>query len=206
MLTTAELRWFDRGTLPEEISHWFEQDCLGGQRSPAEEREDVYLYTPGCEYLGIKLRQGKLEIKWRKAELGVVRFGDRVEGKAEKWVKWTCEDPQAEMFKPAGVVGKGSWVSVKKVRSQRQYQVLPGESITSVPVNESINQGCTVELTQLNINGNAWWSLAFEACGEDDCLMDHLQAVATCVFKTYREPKLQAEDSFAYPSWLSVVV
>ncbi len=205
-MLTAELRWFERGTLPEEIEHWFGQDCLGGQRSPAEEREDVYLYTPGCEYLGIKLRQGKLEIKWRKAELGVVRFGDRVEGKAEKWVKWTCEDPTDEMFKPAGVVGKGSWVSVKKVRSQRQYQVLPGESITPVPVNESINQGCTVELTQLDINGNAWWSLAFEAEGEDNCLMDTLQAVATWVFKSYRNPKLQVQDSYSYPSWLCLVV
>ena len=203
MLLTAELRWFVRGTLPEEVEQWFQQDCLGGQRSPAEEREDVYLYTPGCDYLGIKLRQGRLEIKWRKAELGVVRFGDRV-GKAEKWVKWTCEDPTNEMFKPAVVVEQGSWVSVLKVRSQRQYQVLPGESITPVPVTESISQGCTVELTQLNINGNAWWSLAFEASGEDDCLMDSLQATASWVFKTYHEPQLQAEDSYAYPSWLSI--
>lgn len=201
MQLTAELRWFNRGTLPEAISHWFEQDCLGGERSPAEERSDVYLYSPGCDYLGIKLRQGRLEIKWRKAELGVVHFGDRVEGKAEKWVKWICEDPTDEMFKPAAVVGK-SWVSVKKVRSQRQYQVLPDESITAVPVTESIDQGCTVELTQLGINGNAWWSLAFEAFGEDDCLMDNLQAVAKWVFKTYRESELQAEGSFAYPTWL----
>jgi len=52
----------------------------------------------------------------------------------------------------------------------------PGESITAVPVTESIAQGCNVELTQLSINGNAWWSLAFEAFGEDDCLMEHLQA------------------------------
>lgn len=205
MLTTAELRWFNRGTLPAEIEQWFGQDCLGGERSRLEKREDVYLYTPECEYLGIKLRQGKLEIKWRKAELGVVGFGDRVEGRAETWVKWTCEDPTAQMFKPAAVVGK-SWVSVKKVRSQRQYQVLPGESITAVPVTESIAQGCTVELTQLDINGNAWWSLAFEAFGEDDCLMEHLQAVASWVFKTYREPQLQAEDSYAYPSWLCLVV
>ena len=205
MQLTAELRWFYRGTLPSEIFQWFQQDQLGGHLAPPEEREDLYLYSPGCEYLGIKLRQGRLEIKWRKAELGVVHFGDRVEGKAEKWGKWLCEDPTAESFQPADVVGK-SWVSVKKVRSQRQYQVFPGESITAVPVTESIAQGCNVELTQLSINGNAWWSLAFEAEGEDDCLMEHLQAVATWVFKSYRGSNLQAEDSYAYPSWLCVVV
>lgn len=213
MLLTAELRWFYRGTLPEEVLHWFEQDCLGEQLQPPEEREDLYLYSPGCDYLGIKLRQGRLEIKWRKAELGVVRFGDRVEGKAEKWGKWLCEDPTAESFQLTTVVGEKAWVSVKKVRflrkaslTQRQYQVLPGESITPVSVTESIDQGCTVELTQLGINGNAWWSLAFEAEGKDDCLMDNLQAVANWVFKSYHGSKLQGEDSYAYPTWLSIVV
>jgi hypothetical protein len=206
MLTTAELRWFNRGTLPEEISHWFEQDCIGDYLAPPEEREDLYLYSVGCDYLGIKLRQGRLEIKWRGAELGVLRFGDQVEGKAEKWGKWLCEDPTVEIFQPKVVVGEKAWVGVKKVRSQRQYQVLPDKSITAVPVTESIDQGCTVELTQLEINGNAWWSLAFEAFGKDDCLLDYLQAVANWVFKTYRGSKLQLEDSYAYPSWLSLFV
>lgn len=204
MLLTAELRWFYRGTLPEEISHWFQQDCLGEQLEPPEEREDLYLYSPGCDYLGIKLRQGRLELKWRKAELGVVRFRDRVEGKAEKWGKWLCEDPTGESFQPTTVVG--TWVGVKKVRLQRQFQVLAGKSIKPVPVNESIDQGCTVELTHLGINGNSWWSLAFEAEGEDDCLIDNLQAVGSWVFESYRGPKLQGEDSYAYPRWLSIVV
>lgn len=205
MQLTAELRWFYRGTLPEEVVQWFQQGQLGKHLAPPEEREDLYLYSPGCEYLGIKLRQGRLEIKWRKVELGVVHFGDRVEGKAEKWGKWLCEDPTAESFQTADVVGK-SWVSVKKVRTQRQYQIFPGESITAVPVTESIGQGCNVELTQLESNGNAWWSLAFEAFGEDDCLMEHLQAVASCVFKSYRGSNLQAKDSYAYPSWLCIAI
>ncbi len=85
-------------------------------------------------------------------------------------------------------------------------QVFPGGAITVVPVTESIDQGCNVELTQLSINGNAWWSLAFEAFGEDDCLMEHLQTVASWVFKSYRGSNLQAEDSYTYPSWLCVVV
>ncbi len=185
MQLTAELRWFYRGTLPEETLQWFQQDQLGKYVAP-EEREDVYLYLPECEYMGIKLRQGRLEVKWRKAELGVVGFGDRVEGKAEKWGKWLCEDPSAESFQLAGVVGK-SWVSVKKVRTQRLYE------------------NCAVELTQLNIWGNDWWSLAFEAVGDDVSLVDNLQTVASSVFKSHPHPKLQVEDSYGYPSWLSKV-
>ena len=109
MLTTAELRWFARGSLPAEIEHWFEQDQLGDHLAPAEEREDVYLYLPGCDYLGIKMRQGRLEIKWRKAELGVVGFEDRVEGKAEKWVKWTYRG--AKLQQPDSFAYP-SWLSV----------------------------------------------------------------------------------------------
>jgi len=83
------------------------------------------------------------------------------------------------------------------VRTQRQYQIFPGESITAVPVTESIDQGCNVELTQLETNGNAWWSLAKP--GEDDCLMEHLQAVASCVFKSYRGSNLQAKILMLIP-------
>ena len=205
MLVSAELRWFERGRVPDAITQWFQQDELGDYLAPAEERVDVYLYLPGCEYMGIKLRQGRLEIKWRKAELGIVRFGDTLEGKAEKWGKWLCEDPTQESFQPQDVGGK-LWVSVKKGRSQRRYQILPDKSINAVPLTESIDQGCSVELTQLSINGNDWWSLGFEAFGEDDCLMDNLQAVASEVFKTCGSLKLQSQDSYAYPRWLSFVV
>ncbi len=188
MLTTAELRWFYLGQLPQEISQWFQQDFLDGQLEPPEEREDLYLYSPENDYMGIKLRQGRLEIKWRKAELGVLRFGDRVEGKAEKWGKWLCEDPTSESFQPKDVVGKKSWMSVKKVRSQRQYE------------------NCGVELTQLSVRGNNWWSFALEATGGDVSLMNNLQTVASSVFKSYRNPKLQVQDSYSYPSWLCLVV
>ncbi len=204
MLTTTELRWFKLGTLPKEILQWFQQDHLG-DLAPPEEREDVYLYTPRCEYMGIKLRQGRLEIKWRKAELGNLRFGDQVEGKVEKWGKWLCEDPTQQSFQPQDVVGK-SWVRVKKVRSQRKYQVISGGSIVAVSVNQSIEQGCNVEITQLSVNGNDWWSLAFEAFGEDDYLSDNLKAVASDMFKNYQGFQLQPQDSFAYPRWLSLVI
>ena len=201
MQLTAELRWFNRGRLPKEISHWFQQECLGDYLAAPEEREDIYLYVPECDYLGIKLRQGRLEIKWRQAELGVVSFGNHVEGKAEKWSKWLCEDSMAETFQPKSAIGQ-SWVRVKKARLQRQYQVLPDNSATAVPVTDSINQGCTVELTDLVVNGNAWWSLAFEAFGEDERLTDHLQNIASRVIESNCGLKLQGEDSYGYPTWL----
>ncbi|KAB8332577.1 hypothetical protein SD80_018495 [Scytonema tolypothrichoides VB-61278] len=205
MLTTYELRWFSPGMIPENIKTWFKQNCLIDPMQPPEEREDVYLYSPKSDFLGIKLRQGRLEVKWRKTELGAVRFGDFVEGQAEKWGKWLCCDSTEESFQPNLVLGNSSWVSVQKVRHSQLYQVLPEFPPQPVSVDEYIENGCTVELTHLIIQGNAWWSLAFEASGEDACLMENLQATASWVFDSYRELKLLAINSYAFPSWLALI-
>ncbi|MBW4633300.1 MAG: hypothetical protein KME30_15815 [Iphinoe sp. HA4291-MV1] len=205
MLTTYELRWFSSGTIPENIETWFKQNCLIDPMQPPEERTDVYLYSPKCDFLGVKLRQGRMEVKWRKAELGVVRFGEFVEGKAEKWGKWVYSDPTEESFQLYQVLKNPAWVSVQKVRYSQLYQVLTEVSPQPVSADEHIDNGCTVEFTYLIIQGNAWWSLAFEAVGEDARLMDNLQVTASWVFQTFSVSKLLTQNSYAYPHWLSLV-
>lgn len=205
MLTSSELRWFYPGKMPEDIKIWFQQYCLIDHQQLPQQREDVYLYIPESDFLGVKLRQGSLEIKWRTAELGVVSFGV-VAGKAEKWSKWSCNDSTGEAFQSAMVLGKSSWVSVQKVRFLQHYQVLTDFSVQPVINDESINNSCSLEVTQLLIQNEPWWSLALEANGEDDRLMVNLQATAKSVFNTYRGVKLQATNSYAYPYWLRLCV
>ncbi|MGE5656653.1 MAG: hypothetical protein ACM37W_08560 [Actinomycetota bacterium] len=200
MQVSAELRWFSSGTLPKAIAQWFEQDSLGGYLSPPEEREDLYLLIPSCDYLGVKVRQKGLEVKWRQAQLNPARYGNHWEGKAEKWLKWVC----ADTFTPISpeIVATGQWISVKKKRWQRLYQVSP-EGLTPVPVEAPIPQGCSVEITQLSMNQKAWWSLAFEAFGHENSLMDSLEMVANWASKSYQGPKLKADHAYSYPSWLN---
>ncbi len=205
MLLTYELRWFYPGRIPEDIQNWFEQYCLIDSPSPPEERSDLYLYLPECEFLGIKLREGRLEVKWRQAELGIVRFGESVEGKVEKWGKWLCCDPTGESFQPSQVLANPLWLSVEKVRYSQIYQVTPEFSPQPVFSDENIDNGCSIELTQLVIQNHTWWSLAFEAFGEDAHLMDNLQATANWVFHPDGGAKLITTDSFAYPSWIALV-
>ncbi|MEG4076171.1 hypothetical protein QUA30_24330 [Microcoleus sp. Pol14C2] len=200
MRASLEMRWFYSGALPKSINQWFGSESLGGYLSPPEEREDIYLLVPSCDYLGVKLRGKTLEVKWRQGELGTMQFGNRWEGKAEKWLKWVCADTIAPI--PADIVATGKWVAVKKKRAQRLYQVSTPGSLMSVPVEAPIPQGCTVELTQLNINGSAWWTLGFEAFGSESCLTESLQTVASWTSKSYQAQKLKAEDSSAYPIWL----
>ncbi len=204
MLSSTELRWFYPGELPEAISAWFSAEYLGKALEPPEKREDIYLYIASdCDYMGIKLRQGRLEIKWRKAELGILSVTKRVEGKLEHWDKWTCEDSQAENFQPQSVVKKSHWVTVSKVRQQRKYQVLAKNSVQAVSLDAIVDSGCNVELTQLNIGGNHWWSLALETFGEST---DNLHVVANKVFQYYNGSSLHPKNSFAYPSWLTTAI
>ncbi len=201
MLSSTELRWFYPGKLPEAICAWFSSQSLGSVLEPPEKREDIYLVIASdCDYMGIKLRQGRLEIKWRKAELGIVSIAPQVKGKLESWDKWTCEDSKTENFQPQSVVDKSHWLKISKVRQQRKYQVLKQNLVQEANLFATIDRGCNVELTQLNIGGDDWWSIALEAFGESTD--ENLHVVANKVFQHYNAFSLEPKNSFAYPSWL----
>ncbi|MGK7876589.1 MAG: hypothetical protein AB4426_25835 [Xenococcaceae cyanobacterium] len=193
ILTTLEVRWFEYGMPPVEVEHWFRSDCPGETLGLPEERSDLYLYLPELEALNIKLRQGNLELKWRKAELGTRQFGEASraalrtgswEGKIEKWLKWIDEDSVQQSIISSEMVKEKPWVAVKKLRRKRLYQ------------------GIRCELTQLGISNHSWWSIAFEMTQEDAQGLDSFENVVSWVSETYRGPKLSAAHSYAYPRWL----
>ncbi|HEY9850729.1 MAG TPA: hypothetical protein V6D28_14780 [Leptolyngbyaceae cyanobacterium] len=205
MLTTTEMRWFYPGTLPGEIRDWFVSDTLGKYVTSPEKREDIYLYLPNCKYMGIKLRQKRIEIKLRKSELGVLSFGDRYQGKAEKWIKWSCEDPANESLISPDAMAKAPWLTVEKLRWQHLYQVSKDTPLKTLPVDEKFSQGCYVEITQINITDKVWWSMAFEVFSQEGKLLENLKNVADFVFQSYPGADLKVENSYAYPKWLSLV-
>lgn len=204
MLMTSEVRWFVPGTPPEAIAHWFENRCPGEPVGTPESREDLYLSVPGCDYLNIKLRQERLEIKWRQAECGEIRFSDRSRGYLEKWQKCICEDLNPQI--PGNGVASGTWVPVRKTRSQRTYQFL-GDSVQPIPGDRRVAQGCTVELTHIQIRNRYWWSLGLEAFGEPDKLIENLQTTARFIWESFpNDSILSIQDSFAYPKLVAIAV
>ena len=205
MLTTYEVRWFDSGNIPEIIEYWFKQNCLLSSTKLPEEREDVYLYTPECDYLGIKLRQGGLEIKWRYPVTTTIHSGSLVEGNIEKWKKWRCSDFSGESFSLQQITDNPVWIKVKKIRYSQQYTVVL-KSPKAVSTDIDIDNGCSLEITDIEINGNKWWSIALEAFGEDFHLEDNLHATAALIFNSYDRLPLEAKNSFSYPSWLKLAV
>lgn len=206
MLTTSEIRWFYQGTVPPAIESWFNADVLSEDCETFEDREDWYLLIPGCEFLGVKLRQERLETKLRITESGILQFRNNVIGSAEQWMKSTCEDAKLESLITPEVVAKGQWLKVEKVRSQMRYLVADNHNLTPASTEQKSQEGCNVELTQLIVNQNLWWSLGFEASGTDGNLTSNLETVAKKLFQTFPQQELSLVDSYAYPKWLSVFI
>jgi hypothetical protein len=89
MQVSAELRWFWRGAVPDQIEAWFRS---GPPPAGGEARENVYLRDPARTDLGIKERGQKpgVEIKGLVAVLAPIAAGPFAGG-VELWCKWSSE-------------------------------------------------------------------------------------------------------------------
>jgi hypothetical protein len=189
ILPSVEVRWFVRGAVDRAVRAWFES----GERPPEwePEREDRYLAHPD-ESLGIKLRQGKLEIKRRESILESLAL-PCVIGSVERWRKWSFALADDDL-------PHNSWIAVHKRRRVRKYAIRDGRA-RAIPADDRPEQGCNVELTELTVNDDSWWTIGFEAFGHESSLQDHLLTVARVVFAD-EAPRLDLHDSYGYPAWL----
>jgi hypothetical protein len=200
MLLSAEVRWFHRG--PSAFSDWFRDTGIhayppgGGQR-----RTDRYLRDTAQEELGIKRRGGRrgIEVKGLVAARSHLSEGPFV-GRVELWTKWTSE--ALELPDVATVL-------TEKARWQRKFDTC-AKTPVEVELDASENQvdgslpdrGCTVELTEVRVLGDVWWTLGFESFGRLDTVEGDLRAVAALIAAERRPPPLDGWMEGSYPRWL----
>ena len=199
MFPTMEVRWFGEGTVPAEVWEWFHQ----GEQEPEGQptRIDYYLRLPNTDSLGIKLREGRVEIKQRHRQHGVVHFHKRVAGVVEHWRKWSFQLARL----PSIVTPAPSWIGVSKERKLRRYRLTADQVVVAVSAHEHPDQGCGLELTNIRVAGKDWWSLGFEAFGDEAILQETLLRVAKQVLAVSEPPTLDAADSCGYPKWLEMI-
>jgi hypothetical protein len=202
LFPTIEVRWFFEGTPSLAVVEWFAQ----GEPEPEAQsgRVDYYLRLTDGDGLGIKLRQGRLEVKQRHRQYGLVHLHQRVTGRVEGWRKWSFELAGCDRDLASILVPALSWIGVKKERRLRRYRVTSQEMVVAVPTEAGTGQGCGLELTRIIIEGSQWWSLGFEAFGDQARLYDTLLRVATQVFAAGEPPSLDSKDSYSYPRWLEI--
>ncbi len=205
-----EVRWFYQGKLPEGVSKWFIAEEKFGKSMKEEKRTDLYLVTKKAKFLSPKLREGKLEIKYRSSDLDFVACEGKISGIAENWSKekWSYSKGADKEVRAAFLEKdlKGRRAEVFKSRRQRKFKISPDGSVEPVPMAERLPVAALIEVTELKVNGASWWTVAYEIFSDSDISMDKSQRIACYLFQNYPGPKLRKENSYAYPKWLSMLL
>jgi hypothetical protein len=217
-LSTFEARWFFPGPLEETgpgVEAWFRTRAIGSggpatiawAPAPPGWRQDRYLVVPGHDDMGIKWRDGRLEIKGREAALGHTVFAPGLEGMCERWLKWSYAGAAIErrflgLFQ--GGVAEGV-VLVEKRRLQRHLRLHPALGPVEVGGDAPRQRGVNLELAQIRMPGSrieSHWSLAFEAFPGDQHMAESFPQVVAGFLDGCPALPLAAERSMAYPRWL----
>jgi hypothetical protein len=203
MLHTSEARWFFKGELPDRVVAWFGSD----PSKEAEARSDCYLVFPGCDSVGVKLRdandpsQSHFEVKARMRGPHVARLGPRVTARVDEWVKWSAPLDRFSQWADSILTSEPTWITVDKQRSQRLFSV-DGAEPTEVALEDEPKEGCTVDLVTLLAAGNEpWWTVGLESFGSAESCAPNLLQVGRFVFSESVPQEFEIVQSLSYATW-----
>jgi hypothetical protein len=202
-----EIRWFFKGTLPEDVKKWFSTEPSFGEYIKKEKRSDIYFSTKDAAHISPKLREDRLEIKYLNSKTSFSICESGVSGIAENWPKekWAFSKNLEGDVRAAFMVADlgGSRTEVFKVRWQRKFEITEQGKLVPVPMENRPQRVCLIELTDLEVKGEPWWTVAYEAISFSELPLTLSQEKLCELFKNYPGPKLTKENSYAYPQWLS---
>jgi hypothetical protein len=213
---SGETRWFFRGEVPKNIASWFGAG-ESGRFEP--ERTDHYLEIPSCRTLGVKVREGRLELKALVGTAGVRNFADTVTAFRDTWVKWSpgggSEQGLRELVNNPG----DRWIAVRKKRCLRRFALENGEVKEMPAAAIQVVPGCHAELTAVDLvssgeglvpseavewsRADSWWSLSLESFGDPASTLGNLDRAAEYFFQDPPPMPLPDGCSLSYPAWLA---
>lgn len=208
MLASAEVRWFFRGDPPVEVGEWFRRGDLWTQQA---NRVDEYLLLPGCSAAGIKLREGRFEVKAQTEAPVVTEYPGGVRGRRDGWVKWSRSAPDPEQTRALLTADDEQWVRVGKDRTLRGFSLdgaSPDEGPHEVDASSQRPQrGCGVEITRVSVLApveTTWWTLGLEGFDDGGDPTECLDRVARFFFASETPPvTLGLDASLSYAAWLA---
>ncbi|MCB0807372.1 MAG: hypothetical protein KDC05_16385 [Bacteroidales bacterium] len=198
---TSEIRWFIPGNVPEMVAAWF--DAQGGNMISEPDRTDTYLVLPKTNNVGIKVRQGRVEIKKLIRNFGETKISTNLSGYREMWQKWSFDVDPAGNLPLSFNLGTSQWSGISKKRKLFRFAIeinklIPLQSESPFPEN-----GAHIELAEISINSNNWWTFGVEAFGHENQLENHLQLMLDQGIKHPEFDVFLKKTSMSYPGWLS---
>jgi hypothetical protein len=185
-MSTFEVRWILQGQLDAAVSGW-----LGRFPCGMDSREDAYLMNPVLRGLSVKIRAGQLlEVKQYDGSPGILDIAGLARGRIESWRKWSFP------FGPLGPndAGTPGWTVLLKRRQMSRFRLAV-----------ATETACMVELTEVRVGGETWWTLGFEATGPAGSLRGTLQSTAALVFDQSPPGDVEFDMNHcqSYAEWLS---
>ena len=202
MYPTTEIRWFYEGEIPSAMSTAFHQKGKEPEFQPP--RTDYYLSLPGKSDLGIKVREGALEIKKRTVDFGNYQFTSYAMGRIESWVKWRFELSSTLSDIVDDFENSNGWIPIRKKRFLRHCRLTSSGDLIESPFGTEFDCGCEWEISEIQINQepNKWWSMAFEFFGSMGDQPEKLVEVVKIVLLDFGFWTFSELDSMSYPQWL----
>jgi hypothetical protein len=193
-VSSFEVRWILSGPLVVAMTRWF-----GRVQVTTEAREDAYLVEPWLDDLSVKIRGDvTLDVKARVERLGEVVLAPSARGRLESWQKFSFPfGPESDRATHSPM-----WKRVRKVRTMAWYQ---GDRwLSGRPPEMSPVPSCAVELTDIAVGDERWWTLGFEASGPADGRRGALDAAAAVLFgeSLPNGLVLGLDDSGPYSEWI----
>jgi hypothetical protein len=142
-------------------------------------------------------RRGRaLGVKVYGGSPGLLEVAGRARGRLESWQKWSFPHGPASP-------SSGDSAGWRLVRKRRRISVLAQATGIGIP-RLGEQPVCAVELTAVDLNGEPWWTLCFEATGPADALRRELDAAAALVFADAPPSgvELGIDDAQSYVQWL----
>jgi len=145
-----------------------------------DRREDEYVLLPGAATVGIKLREGRIEVK-ALTEPPIPWGAGGLEGHLERWAKWS---------QPVSVItGWGEGPGVHKIRVEKERWARWAD-------------GCLMEVTRLRVRDQEWWTVAVEQSGAGAQPGDLTSPLGELGGIPGADAVMIAESSKSYPEWL----
>ncbi len=191
MYTTKEIRWFFK-TKNTQIQNWFKSH----ESNSSAIREDQYLQLNN-EDIGIKLRDGIIEVKHRTGARSKGCLITNVWGCFEYWTKWGFEakssDPICAQIK---LEDYDSWVTVKKERYALQLTEINGKT-KLFSISQALDHGCQIEYTKLKFKNETWYTFGLEWFGDT-----HMELQESFLSKILGNTRLSIQESMSYPAFI----
>lgn len=182
MLESWEIRWFGKGAVPLTLQQWSEENGLTTQ--PV--RTDHYLMHSAGKTMGIKWREGNLQIK----ELVGKEIKNPVIEHYKKWSFLLKEDDLLQKIE-----AHEEWIPVAKKRDMAKWKVEEDVFHRTDPGNEET--GLELEISAVMCKSTLWWTMALEATGGVENLEKGLKEITI--------PEIEGAQRMGYAEWLEKI-